>query len=81
MSVDIAQQASALLEAGLGQKAICKRLGIGAHRLAHLVGLPEWRLFAACLECGVDAAHCCRDESNKPAPAPCKGRVQRERTR
>lgn len=79
--IDIAQQARFLFQNGLGQKAICKQLRIGAHRLANLVGLPEWRLFAACEECGVDAAHCCRDDNNKPALAPCKGRVQRQRAR
>jgi hypothetical protein len=79
--MDITHQARAMHESGMGQKAICKQLKVGAHRLAHIIGLPEWRLFAACEECGVDAAHCCRQPDNKPAHAPCRGRVSRPRAR
>lgn len=78
---DIAQKVRAMHAAGMGQRAICGQLKIGHHRMEHLIGLPEWRLFAACEECGVEAAHCCRDDDNKPALAPCKGRVQRQRAR
>lgn len=76
---ELARKVFLMRESGHGHRYICRQLKVGHHRLAHIEGTPEWRLFEACEECGVDAAKCCRDDDNRPARKACKGRVQRKR--